>query len=70
MNAVREKQQDKTKESTSESMKHACYRCGDVGHFGRDPECPAIGKTCHKCGGKDHFGSQCETTKTAKPPQP
>ena len=44
VNAVREKQQDKTKESTSESMKHACDRCGDVGHFGRDPECPARGK--------------------------
>ena len=49
-------------------MKHACYRCGNVGHFGQDPECPARGKTCHKCGGKDHFGSQCKT-KTAKPPQ-
>ena len=45
MNAVREKQQGKTKESTSESMKHACYRCANVGHFGRDPECPARGKT-------------------------
>ena len=69
VNAVREKQQVNTKESTSESMKHACYRCGNVGHFGRDHECPARGKTCHKCGGKDHFGSQCKTTKTAKPPQ-
>ena len=70
VNAVREKQQDKTKESTSEVTKQACYRCGNVGHFGRDPECPARGKTCHKCGGADHFGSQCKTTKVAKPPKP
>ena len=66
VNAVREKQQDKTKESTSEVTKQACYRCGNVGHFGRDPECPARGKTCHKCGGAD----QCKTTKATKPPKP
>ena len=70
VNAVREKQQDKTKESTSEVTKQAGYRCGNVGHFGRDPECPARGKTCHKCGGADHFGSQCKTTKADKPPKP
>ena len=40
-----------------------------MGHFGRDSECPAGGKTCHKCGGADHFGSQCKM-KTAKPPKP
>ena len=61
VNTVREKQPDKTKESTSGTTKHACYRCGNVGHFGRDPECPAKGKTCHKCGGADHFGAQCQT---------
>ena len=67
VNAVLEKQQDKTKESTSEFTKQACYRCGNIG---RDPECPARGKTCHKCGGADHFGSQCKTTKATKPPKP
>ena len=41
-----------------------------MGHFGRDPECHARGKTYHKCGGADHFGSQCKTTKAAKPPKP
>jgi hypothetical protein len=25
-----------------------CYRCGFKGHYGRDPECPAKGKTCTK----------------------
>ena len=65
VNFVRDKQEDKGKEP----VKRACYRCGKVGHFGRDPECPAKGKTCHKCGGADHFGSQCNT-KTAKPPKP
>ena len=65
VNSVREKQEDKGKEP----VKGTCYRCGKVGHFGRDSECPARGKTCHKCGGTDHFGSQCKT-KTAKPPKP
>ena len=64
VNSVREKQEDKGKEP----VKGTCYRCGKVGHFGRDSECPARGKTCHKCGGADHFGSQCKT-KTAKPPK-
>ena len=65
VNFVRDKQQEKGKEP----VKRACYRCGKSGHFGRDSECPAKGKTCHKCGGADHFGSQCRT-KTAKPPKP
>ncbi|PFX21225.1 Gag-Pro-Pol polyprotein [Stylophora pistillata] len=65
VNFVRDKQVDKGKEFA----KRACYRCGEVGHFGRDPECPAKGKTCHKCGGADHFSPQCKT-KTAKPPKP
>lgn len=65
VNFVRDKEEDKGKESA----KQACYRCGKVGHFGRDLECPAKGETCHKCGGADHFDSQCKT-KTAEPPKP
>ena len=40
-----------------------------MGHFGRDSECPARGKTCHNCAGADHVASQCKT-KTAKPLKP
>ena len=65
MNSVRDKQEDKGKEP----VKGTRFRCGKVGHFGRDSECPTRGKTCHKCGGPDHFGSQCKT-ETAKPPKP
>ena len=38
-----------------------CYRCGLLGHFCRDPQCPARGKTCRKCRGKDHFEKVCKT---------
>ena len=38
-----------------------CYRCGLTGHFGRDPQCPAKGKTCRKCRGRDHFEKVCKT---------
>ena len=37
------------------------YRCEQVGHFGRDPECPARGKTCSKCQGRGHFAAVCRT---------
>ena len=37
------------------------YRCGRTGHFGRDPQCPARGKTCNKCGKQDHFAGKCKT---------
>ena len=56
----RDIQERKGKES-NQGSKQACYRCGPVGHFGLDPNCPARGKTCKKCGGADHFAQQCET---------
>ena len=42
----------------------SCYRCGKIGHYGRDPECPARGKTCKSCGGKNHFARVCKTKKS------
>ena len=38
-----------------------CYRCVLLGHFGRDPQCPARGETCIKFPGKDHFEKVCKT---------
>ena len=40
---------------------YECYRCGNKGHFGKDPCCPARGRTCAKCGGKDHFARKCKS---------
>ncbi len=38
-----------------------CYRCGNTGHYGRDPTCPARGKTCSNCGGVNHFAAVCKS---------
>ena len=64
----REAQERNGKEPGKES-KEACYRCGNVGHYGRDPNCPARGKTCKKCGGANHFAQHCKT-KSPKPAKP
>ena len=37
-----------------------------MGHLGRDPQCPARGKTYRKCGGKDHFEKVCKTKSHAR----
>ena len=56
----REAQQQKGKEP-SKGSKEACYRCGNVRHYDRDPNCPARVKICKKCGGANHFVVQCKT---------
>ena len=44
----------------------SCFRCGQQGHFSKDPACPAKDKKCHKCGNIGHF-SRCCKTKPQKP---
>ncbi|XP_070546576.1 uncharacterized protein [Ptychodera flava] len=53
------KQRVKGKRSSHSS--NACYRCGQSGHYGKDPNCPARGKKCLKCNGTDHFAAVCKT---------
>ena len=42
------------------------YRCGLLGHLGRDPQCPAKGKTCRNCHGKDHYAKVSKTKSYAR----
>ena len=47
--------------SARKTKKGACFRCGEDGHFARDPECPARRATCDKCGRKGHFARVCQS---------
>lgn len=69
VNSVRDSHRDTQQPKGEEPTKQACYRWGNVGHFGRDPACPARGKTCKKFGRADHFAQQCNS-KTSKPTKP
>ena len=43
----------------SDKRKVECYGCGKKGHYSRDPQCPAKGKTCNHCGKTGHFANKC-----------
>ena len=55
MNLIRDSSREVQQRKEKEPSKG--YRCGTVGHFGRDPNCPARGKVCKKYGGTNHFPS-------------
>ncbi|XP_049316516.1 uncharacterized protein LOC125779294 [Bactrocera dorsalis] len=40
-----------------------CGRCGQKGHFGNDPKCPARSAQCNKCGLIGHFARKCRSKK-------
>jgi len=47
--------------------KQECNRCGRVGHYSYDKNCPAEGKKCRKCGGKNHFAQKCRSSTRFQP---
>ena len=38
-----------------------CYRCDGVGHYARDPKCPAKSAVCSKCKKVGHYASKCKS---------
>ncbi|XP_077861574.1 uncharacterized protein LOC144342001, partial [Saccoglossus kowalevskii] len=52
---------DKGHSKFKDNSDRSCYRCGKVGHYGRDANCPAKGQTCRKCKGRDHFARVCKS---------
>lgn len=44
-----------------------CNRCGQTGHTGAYPRCPAKDKSCNKCKKVGHFANKCQSKR--KPPQ-
>lgn len=65
VNSVNVKSADHRKDKGKGDQKPiTCYRCGNQGHFARNPDCPAKNKTCNKCKQTGHFAaSVCKTKK-------
>ena len=48
--------------SGNAKSKFYCYRCGNIGHFGKDNSCPAKNSVCRKCNLVGHWDKVCKTS--------